>query len=659
MDFFRAQAEARSRSRLLTLAFSACMLAVVLVLDFVVLAILRIVTALGDDPEPMGRSVLDWALAHPGTVIATSLVVAGFIGIASLTRMLQLRDGGGQVARSLGGIRVERGTPDPRRRQLHNVVEEMALASGVPVPEVYVLEGEGGINAFAAGSTPANAAVAVTRGALMHLNRDQLQGVIAHEFSHILNGDMRLATRLVGLVFGLMAVSLAGRMLMRAAASERKGSVHAALLGLVVMSIGQIGFWAGRVLQAWISRTREHLADSSAVQFTRQPEGLRDALIRAAALGMPVGKAGAAFEEVAHMLLVPVRQRLLATHPPLLERIRALDPHVNQARLESMLRRARDQMQAERAAAPQAPPATGTAPEPPGSTAIAGTIAGTLAGTAVSAASPGAVALIAATAGEPAPRHLEYAMAVRKALPPSLRVSAGGGEKAQALLLALVIHARPASRGQRLALVGERLGGTVVAEIEAVSAASAMLAPMLRLPAVLQLIPALRALPEAERVLYVRTVREITRLDPQASVFEYALEKIVIRALSARHAARELHGRRALDDCAASLGIVFAVLARHGTRDTDQARQAYEAGLAPLLPRVRPAYAVIEDWVPLFDHALDELGELRIAAKQLLIEALVRTIAHDASLAPAEAELLRAICAVLECPLPPVLPQMD
>jgi hypothetical protein len=181
---------------------------------------------------------------------------------------------------------------------------------------------------------------------------------------------------------------------------------------------------------------------------------------------------------------------------------------------------------------------------------------------------------------------------------------------------------------------------------------------MLRLPAVLQLIPALRALPEAERVLYVRTIRDLTRMDPDVSVFEYALEKIVIRALSARTGTREPHGRLPLSDCAASLGIVFAVLARHGSNDPDQARHAYEAGLAPLLPRHRPAYSVIDDWVPLFDGALDELGNLRVAAKQLLIEALVRTIAHDAALAPAEAELLRAICAVLECPLPPVLPQM-
>src|SRR5690606_817234 len=150
-------------------------------------------------------SLWTWAMHHPGTVVLVLLLLGAFIGGASLLRMTQLREGGGYVARSLGGVRVERNAVDPRRRMLSNVVEEMAIASGVPMPEVYVLEKEDGINAFAAGHTPADAAVAVTRGALQRLNREQLQAVIAHEFSHILNGDMRLSIRLIGLNFGLMA----------------------------------------------------------------------------------------------------------------------------------------------------------------------------------------------------------------------------------------------------------------------------------------------------------------------------------------------------------------------------------------------------------------------------------------------------------------------
>jgi Zn-dependent protease with chaperone function len=645
VDFFAAQARARQQSRLLGWGFAACLLLVVLALNAIVLSALRIAWATGKNAEPLEGSLTAWALAHPGTVLLVSLVTAGFIGVAGFTRHLQLRGGGGYVARSVGGVRVERGTPDARRRQLHNIVEEMALASGVPVPEIYVLEQDDSINAFAAGHTTANAAVAVTRGALLHLNRDQLQGVIAHEFSHVLNGDMRLSIRLMSMVFGLMAVSLAGRLLIRLSAASRGGSgrsrgvVPLLLIGVAIAIVGQIGFWAGRILQAWISRKRECLADASAVQFTRHPDGLRDALLRIAAQGTPHRSGASGMEEIAHMLLVPDTRRLLATHPSLEERVRELDPHVTRERFESLVRQAGEQMKAGRVMDPAA-------------SFIASPSAAALAGSAV----PAAAALIAATTGAPAPLHLEQAIAVRHALPATLRASAEQPERAQALLLAIVMFADRGPHERRVACVRDQLGAAMADAVQQAAVVASELAPMLRLPAVLQLMPALRALPLAGRVQYVATLRELMRLDDGLSVFEYALEKIAIRALLPREGARDPHGRLALDDVAAALGIVFAVLARHGAASDESARHAYEAGLAPLLPRHRPGYSVIADWAPMFDGALEELCRLRVAAKQLLIEGLVRSIAHDELLTPAEAELLRAICAVLECPLPPLLP---
>jgi Zn-dependent protease with chaperone function len=641
MDFFGAQARARHQTRLLAWGFAACVLGVVLVLNVVVLAVLRIAYAAGEHAEPMQASLGDWALLHPGTALFTSVVVGGFIGAASLFRMLQLREGGGYVARSLGGVRVERGTPDPRRRQLHNIVEEMALASGVPMPEVHVLEREECINAFAAGYTPANAAVAVTRGALAQLNRDQLQGVIAHEFSHILNGDMRLSMRLVGLVFGLMAVSLAGRLLIRLSANDRRPAWPLLLIGIAVLVIGQVGFWAGRILQAWISRKRECLADASAVQFTRNPEGLRDALIRAAAPGSTSRFANTAMEEVAHMLFAPGRHRFLATHPPLLERVQALDPHVNQAQLDSMLRRAAAQMLRERDAAPATTPGT----------AGVGAAPATL-GVAV----PAAAALIAASIGQPGRQHLTRAVALRHALPATLRASADEPEQAQALLLALVLLAEPVLREQQLQLIDSRSAPGLAQRVRQAADLAGALDPMLRLPAVLQLFPALRALPAPDRMNLTQLLTQLMRADGRLSVFEYALEKLALRALAAPGRPREPHGRLALDQRAAAIGVVFSVLAQHGAAGAAQARQAYEAGIAPLLPRLRPAYSVIDNWPVVFDQALESLCALQITAKQLLIEGLVRCIAHDETLAPQEAELLRAICAVLECPLPPVLP---
>jgi Zn-dependent protease with chaperone function len=636
MDFFGAQARARQQSRLLGWGFAACLLAVVLVLNAAVLTALRVGYASGDHPEPYGNSLTEWALLHPGPVFWTTLLVGGFIGCASLFRMMQLREGGGYVARSVGGVRVERSTPDPRRRLLHNVVEEMALASGVPVPEVYVLERDNSINAFAAGHTPANAAVTVTYGALQRLNRDQLQGVIAHEFSHILNGDMRLSIRLMGLIFGLMAVAMAGRMLIRFSGSGDKRVAPMLVLGLGIAIVGQVGFWGGRILQAWISRKRECLADASAVQFTRNPDGLRDALIRAAAgPRQPFGSV--AMEEVAHMLFAPGPDRWLATHPPLLERVHALDANVNQAQLESMIRRAQTQWQRDQA---EQPPASAA----PADSRIAH-----------AATVPAAAALIAATIGAPRAQHLDYAVTLRRALPAALRASAEAPEQAQVLLLALISFTDPALRERQLERIASVLGPEVAQKVQQAVAITFTLEPLLRLPAVLQLFPALRALPIADRATLMQLLRQLTRMDGKISVFEYSLEKLALRGLAAPSRPRDPHGRMALGDRSNQLGIVFAVLARHGARDEAQARHAYEAGIASLLPRERPPYAVLESWVPLFDQALEDLCALQVTAKQLLIEGLVRTIAHDELLAPSEAELLRTICAVLECPLPPVL----
>jgi Zn-dependent protease with chaperone function len=662
MDFFGAQARARRDSHLLGWMFALCVGAVVLVLGALILAVLRVAAAVGRNASPLEASLWDWATQHPGKTALTLLALLGFIGGASLWRMLQLREGGGYVARSVGGVRVERDAQDPRRRLLHNVVEEMAIASGVPVPEVYVLEQEDGINAFAAGHTSANAAVAVTRGALTRLNREQLQGVIAHEFSHILNGDMRISIRLLGMIFGLMAVAALGRGMLRtvrlAARSRDAGRAGAFILviGAALAVIGYVGWVMARLLQAWISRRRESLADASAVQFTRNPEGLKEALVRVAAMGEARRYANGGMEQVAHMLFAHGARSLFATHPPMLERIQALDRSINAERLESLKRQALKTWQAQPperdAALPERSAATAGAgvdlqPGPAGAPVIA------------AVAVPAAAALIAASAGDPAPRHLDQAVALRRALPPMLRASAEQPEGAQAILLSIVTFADHAVRERRLEFIGARLGSGMRARVQQVADVSAALPPLLRLPAVLQLVPALRALPDAERLLFTQVLRELMRLDGGLSVFEYALEKLAVRALLAQQQPRPPHGTRTLAECERDLGIVFAVLARSGARELAQARQAYEAGLAPLLPRHRPAYGTIDAWVPLFDDALDRLCELQVAAKQLLIEGLVRTIAHDGMLSPSEAELLRAICAVLECPLPPVLPPVQ
>ena len=273
------------------------------------------------------------ALAAFGTRDASSAAVAlvlgtvatlAVIGCASLFRIASLRTRGSAVAHQFGATPVPEDTTDFNLRRLRNVVEEIAIASGVPVPQIYVLDDESAINAFAAGYAPSDAAIAVTRGALTRLNRDELQGVIAHEFSHVLNGDMRLNIRLMGLLFGILVLSLIGRrILMHGRFSRSKDAAPVMLIAIGLVVIGYVGMFFGRLIKAGLSRQRELLADSSAVQFTRQTRGLAGALKKLAGLpeGSKLGNSDA--EEVSHMLFGQGLRlsSMMATHPPLIERI--------------------------------------------------------------------------------------------------------------------------------------------------------------------------------------------------------------------------------------------------------------------------------------------------------------------------------------------------
>lgn len=287
-----------------------------------------------------GGKVPIWPFA---LVTLSSLAVV--LGAAAV-RSSQLKSGGGaQVAEFAGGEEAD--GRDPLERRLLNVVEEMSLASGTPQPRVYVMRAEQGINAFAAGWSPEDAAICVTRGCLERLSRDELQGVVAHEFSHIFNADMRINIRAMGMLFGLYALAIVGRELLdwgrelldwgRFSDSDdnKIGKLGLALglgfllLGLGFLLLGWIGQVLGHILAAAISREREYLADASAVQFTRNPDGIGGALrkIGGAGMGKIVGShvAEPKAMAMAHMFFgagsMSLSGGVLATHPPLDDRI--------------------------------------------------------------------------------------------------------------------------------------------------------------------------------------------------------------------------------------------------------------------------------------------------------------------------------------------------
>ncbi len=639
MDFFVRQVATRRLSRQLVFAFALAVVLVAFAVNVVVLAVVHLM-----EPGIDGAGLFDptWLGQHSSIVFYSTIVVFGIIGIASLYRTATLSQGGAVVALSLGGELVSAETTDPLRRRLRNVVEEMAIASGVPMPQVFVLDHELGINAFAAGHNPSNAAVAVTRGALMRLNRAELQGVIAHEFSHILNGDMRLNIRMMGLLFGLLAIAVIARLVLRHAprAGGRKGGGVVALVLLAafaVMILGYLGLFFGRLIQAAVSRSRESLADASAVQFTRDPSGLRGALVKIGALSTGSRLLDADAEEVAHMLFAPGVARFFATHPPLFERIRTLDPSFDQQDFAVV----RARMLAEEAA-----------PAVTGDSGVTGTGVRANVTPASIAVTPAAVAQLV---GNPGTTHIQLAQELRLSLPEVMVTATQNPRQAVALLLAFAIDTGATVRVRQLKMIEQQLGSRAEQAVRDWLPQLDGLEPMQRLPAFLRLFPAIHQFSRLEKEKLATCLKALLRDGERVSLHAFALAKLADVQLHDELDPINRPRRLTLGETRDELQVVFSVLARHGQADESAIRHAYEIGMHHLLPRDRPSYGLPPGWPARLDTALGKLDYLMPPAKEQLVEALVKTVAHDLKLTIDESELLRTVCAAVHCPLPPLL----
>ena len=398
MDFFEAQDKAKRASRWLVIAYIVATVLIVAGVTAVAWAALSMISQTGQPVDP--------------TLPAGAAVLAVLILGSTAYKVARLSAGGGRVATDMGGTLVPPDVQDPLRKRLRNVVEEMAIASGVPVPEIYVLEAENGINAFAAGYDTGDAAVAVTRGCLELLDREELQGVIAHEFSHILNGDMRLNIRMMGVLFGIMVLGIIGRFILRGSyysggmsGRRDKNASVILLIGFGLAVLGWVGVFMARIVKASVSRQREYLADASAVQFTRQTDGIANALKKIGGYEEHSYIKQADPEEISHMLFAGGVARLtsvFATHPPLADRIRALDPSFSEAdypRVNPANRR----------------PVT----DVDGASAFAGQDATYSADTTRNVGSN-----ITAAIGAPDPRHVAFAKRLRSSIPAALYAAA-------------------------------------------------------------------------------------------------------------------------------------------------------------------------------------------------------------------------------------------
>ncbi len=662
MDFFEHQAQAQRQTRFLIFMFILALIAIVITVDLVVLTL---VVNMDDQSNQLVMPGVQLISANKGLIALTSLGTLGLIGMASLYRIAMLGGGGGKVARSLGGTLVSPDTQDPLRRRLHNVVEEMAIASGVPMPEVYVLEEEQGLNAFAAGFTTGDAAIAVTRGSLESFNREELQGVIAHEFSHVLNGDMRLNMRLMGILFGILVISLIGRTILRSlrhtrfrsSRSNSKGGGGIAVvvaLGAALTVIGYVGLFFARLIKAGVSRQREYLADASAVQFTRQTEGIAGALkkIGYGASSLIEDSDG---EEVSHMLFANGLGsffQLYATHPPIEERIRALEPDFDPtAYLRDQARQASAREQ--RHGGENAPRSSLI---PAQAQAHWDRLMQSLL-----ILTPDAVSN---SIGNPQDQHIQHAAELRRLIPEQVYQATQSRIGALLLTLSLLLDQDDSIRQRQLTHLSAFFDAEALSLITRLRTDVQGLGPQFRLPLMDMAFPALKQRPREQIDAMLKLVDELILADDQVDSFEYLLSRTLLSHLQDAERPQRATSRRGtkLVNSLDELHTLFSVLARLGHKQGDEAaRDAYQVGMLALLPNSIdwPDYNPPEKWVQKMDAALDKLDGLPAVAKEELVKALTITISHDARVTVSEAELLRAVCAILHCPLPPFVLDTD
>jgi Zn-dependent protease with chaperone function len=633
VNFFDAQEKALRSTRWLVVVY---VIATILIVVGVTLVIGVALYLLGD--QSGYGTIFDYLRRFSGAFIGTAMVTALFILGATLFKASMLSSGGGRVASDLGGTLVNPDTSDPLRRRLRNVVEEMAIASGVPVPEVYVLEAESGINAFAAGHAPGDAAIAVTRGALEMLDRDELQGVIGHEYSHILNGDMRLNIRMMGVLFGIMAIALIGRTILRGARHARgRGAAPILVLGGGLMAVGGIGIVLARLIKAGVSRQREYLADASAVQFTRQTNGIANALKKIGGLGAHSYLTAADPEEVNHMLFGSGSRLsgLFATHPPLTDRIQALDPGFDPSDYPVVNDRTRRAV--EQSAATDAGPVS----------AMASTSAAT------------APESIADMVGETRAEHVAYAAAIRESVPAALYEAAHSTEMAYFLSIALVLARRGPAAELQFAIIEQQLGAERAQIIRRLHTALADIGREYRLPLLGIAFPALKRRPVPQLAYLVELVGNLIDVDGEIDLYEFCYYRVLTTQIDrATHPSRRRPLQRVskgpVREAAANL---LRVVAHFGHAEDDARARAFGKGMA-LFGTWGEAY----DYEPAqsystthLDTALELLLALNGKGKALLLDAVTAVVRSDARLTVTEAELIRAICASLDCPLPPLL----
>ena len=652
MDFFTQQDTARKWTGFLVLSFLLATLLIVAAVCGVVAAGL---SAYQGVPLSLSRDGGFLALAGLGTV--------ALIGGGSLYRVASLAAGGRPVAEMLGGRLIDLHTQDLAERRALNVVEEMALASGCPVPPVYVMDHEDGINAFAAGHGMEDAVIGLTRGALDRLTRDELQGVLGHEFSHILNGDMKLDLRMMGVLFGILLIGMVGWTIFRSTSGtrvtvrdsdgrEREGTNPLPLIGLGLYIVGYVGVFFARLIKSAVSRQREFLADASAVQFTRNPDGHANALKKIGALSQGSKVQATRAEEASHIFfgdaLGIARWNPLATHPPLTERIRRLDPSFDGdfSRIAFTQTRAPEGFTAPSGEKlPRwvgAKMGQGQTPKPAQASAR-------MAFNATAAV---------ASIGRPTPKNLVTAATLVDAIPQPIAELTREPESARALVYALLLDRDDSQvRQQQIDTLSENWGPEPSQQIGLIAKQLDTLGPEVRLPLVELALPMLSRMSPEKFRSFLETLRLLMEADRRITLFEYALRRLLMRALGPQFGwyVPPRTTFRSVSQLTEPTRVVLSALAQLGTQNPEECQQSYQQGyIATTWGHLPAMLEASEATLKNVDEALNVLAGATPVLKQQFLLGCATCIGHDGTITIEEGQLLRAIADALDCPMPPV-----
>lgn len=626
MNFFEHQDRARQNTQQLIGLFSLSIAVMIMAIYIATLFLFRMAPRVW------------W---HPGIFLYVAGITIVAIAIGSLYKIAYLREGGSVIAQELGGRLLLADTADEQGRQLLNIVEEMAIASGISVPKVYLLERETGINAFAAGFTPNDAVIGVTRGTLQHLNRDELQGVIGHEFSHILNGDMRLNLRLVGLLHGILFIYLTGELLWRIRGSFRLGKEDKGLpiwaFGLALMAIGGIGLLCGRLIKAAVSRQREFLADASAVQFTRNPNGLTGVFQKLQNMDSRLIAPGA--EAASHMffgnaLNPSFWENMFSTHPPLAERIRRVGG-LNVSNLAAMPSRNQARSPSQESLTMGFAGGSGPTPEQ-----------------------------VVNQVGSVTPEHFAHAQGLLSQLPESLRLGVREQESAMAIAFALALDAENIEIQQRqIAWLREVQPAELVNKTLELSSEISQLDPRIRLPLVDLAVPVLRQNSAKECQRLCKCVHGLVVATGSLSLWHFVLQLILWHRLqpSINPTSATTVEFTSIEEIWPDSLLVLSVIARIGYSQPDASTEDIAYAFRSGVFRLPKAGEQQKPDMPLtcnFTELKKSIDRLRLASpklKQAIVDACAHTVLLDNKVTQSEADLLRAIAMTLDCPIPPFL----